>query len=150
MGMDVVARLAAAVSGAASVTMRSTLRRTSSAASAGSRSNLPSAYRYSMARVWALDVAELAQPLAERLIPGDVRRGTAGGENPDAGNFLRRLRVGGEPRCEDPERKRDDEPDRGLHPITSSAPRSTDGGIVRPRAFDVFRLTTKLNSMRLR
>ena len=43
------------------VTMISTLRRTSSAASRGARSGFPSAYRYSMAMFCPLDVAKLAR-----------------------------------------------------------------------------------------
>ena len=51
----------------ADATMTSTLSRTSSAASSGSRSALPSAYRYSIDDVLALDVAQLAQALPERV-----------------------------------------------------------------------------------
>ena len=48
MGIVLVASLAAWVTVAPPVTMRSTLRRTNSAASSGSRSGFPSEYRYSM------------------------------------------------------------------------------------------------------
>ena len=48
MGIVEVASLAARVAWGPAVTMMSTLRRTSSAASAGRRSNFPSAYRHSM------------------------------------------------------------------------------------------------------
>jgi hypothetical protein len=50
MGMVLVAPFAANGVGPPTVTIRSTLRRTNSAASSGSRSRFPSAYRYSMVR----------------------------------------------------------------------------------------------------
>jgi hypothetical protein len=51
IGIDVVASLAAWLTGVEVVTIRSTGRRTNSAASAGSRSTWPSTHRYSMTMV---------------------------------------------------------------------------------------------------
>ena len=52
MGIVTVASLAARVTGGLAETMMSTLRRTSSAASAGRRSSFPSAYRHSMTMIF--------------------------------------------------------------------------------------------------
>ena len=54
-------------------TIRSTLRRTRSAASSGSRSRFSSANRYSMAMFCPFYVAKLAQRLPNRLGTGGIR-----------------------------------------------------------------------------
>src|SRR5262245_53098380 len=64
--MVVVAAFAASAGGTPSgVTMTSTSRRTSSRARAGNRAYLPSAHRYSMARLRAFRVAQVAELLPE-------------------------------------------------------------------------------------
>ena len=60
MGIVDVACLAGRVAWGPAVTMMSTLRRTSSAASSGSRSNFPSAHRDSIDNVFPLYVAKVA------------------------------------------------------------------------------------------
>ena len=55
------------------LTMISTLRRTSSAASSGRRSSFPSAYRYSMTMFLPFYVAKLAQTLPECLGAGGLQ-----------------------------------------------------------------------------
>ena len=70
MGIVVVASLAARVAAGPAETMMSTLRRTSSAARSGSRSNLLSAQSPLYGNVFTLHVAKLAQALQERLDAG--------------------------------------------------------------------------------
>ena len=65
MGIVLVAFFARRAPCPVLVTMTSTLRRTSSAASSASLSMSPSADRYSMAMFLPLDVTELAKPLTE-------------------------------------------------------------------------------------
>ena len=67
IGMSRVACFAANADGVKNVTMRSTLRRTSSAAFSNWISGLPAAERISRRRLSALDVARVAQALAECL-----------------------------------------------------------------------------------
>src|SRR5207302_5184046 len=84
----------------------------------------------------ALHVAHLAQPLAERLIPRGVRGRNAGRENPNEGNFPRRLRVGGDRPREEP----DDKGDEQFHSITSLARMSSCWGSVSPGVLAVLGL----------
>ena len=107
MGIVVVACLAAKAAGVAEVTMTSILRRTSSAASPGSRSVSPSAQRVLNDDVPALDVAEIAQPLPEaRPIglasapPIQVEDTRSGRPSPPAAPRRRAARRGGrQPEC---------------------------------------------------
>ena len=70
MGIVVVACLAARAAGVLEAKITSTLRRTSSAASSGSRSYFPSAARNLNGDALALDPAEIAEPLQECLHQG--------------------------------------------------------------------------------
>ena len=67
IGMVVVALLAANAAGVPEATIRSTLRRTKSAASSGRRSGFCSANRYSMVIFFPFNPAKLAQLLPERV-----------------------------------------------------------------------------------
>ena len=71
------------------------------------------------------------------------RHGTA--EDPDAIDLARTLGRGNLRAREGAERKRGDEGAPVHYSITSSARASTEGGIVRPRAFAVLRLITNSN-----
>lgn len=65
MGIVVVAFLAAWLAGVRVATMMSTGSRTKSPASSGSRSNLPSAHRYSMTRFWPSTQPNSCSPCAD-------------------------------------------------------------------------------------
>ena len=67
MGIVTVASLAGRVDSAPPVTMTSTLRRTSSAASAGRRSSFPSPYRHSMTIFFPSTYPSSRRPCAEGL-----------------------------------------------------------------------------------
>ena len=92
IGIVVVACLAGGTA-LPTVTMTSTLSRTNSAANSGNRSKRPSAQRYSIATVAALDPAEFAQPLHESGGPvAPVRRG-AGAQESDGRQLAWLLRA---------------------------------------------------------
>ena len=77
MGMVVVALLAANADGVPETTIRSTLRRTSSAASSGRRSDFCSANRYSMVIFFPSIHPSLRQLLPERLHEDRATRSSA-------------------------------------------------------------------------
>src|SRR5262249_17917961 len=95
--------------------------------------------------VLSLDVTQLPHSLEESLpgapASGAVRRGTP--EKAQPMDFRGLLGLGGERRGDDGDRSKEKRaPAR--HGITSSARASTDDGIVRPRAFAVFRFMTSV------
>jgi hypothetical protein len=90
----VVAFLAANAGSVDATTIRSTLRRTNSAASSGRRSCFCSANRYSKADILSLNPSKLAQLLAERLHKDRAARSGACIEETDAENLPCLLRVG--------------------------------------------------------
>ena len=94
------------------------------------------------ADVSPVDIAKLAKPLLERFDKGGGRRTRV--EHTDARDLPCLLRLGGERRGEDTNGAGEEGPPSD-HWMTSSAPRSSDGGIVRPRALAVLRLITKSN-----
>ena len=101
MELVTVVALAHGVDAGLAVTITSTLRRTSSAASEGRRSSRPSADRHSMRDGLSLHVPQLAQALPECLDAGrHHRRGDSRKESyPWDARWL--LRVGGERRGEE-------------------------------------------------
>ena len=70
IGIVLVACLAARVGLSPAVTMQSTLRRTSSVASSGSRSDVPFCRSVLNDDVFTFDVTKLAQSLVEGIEPG--------------------------------------------------------------------------------
>ena len=87
IGMSLVACLAATAAGVRYATIRSTLRRTSSAARLGSAAASPRARRSSIMQGVALAVAEIAEALAQqsakRLGIIGIENGNARGGGPD-------------------------------------------------------------------
>jgi len=97
--------------------------------------------------VLALDIAEVVQTLPESLQTRiGVKGGRAGTEPTDPVHFRRLLRFGDKRRHEDTQGKRDAE-HACCHWSTSSAWKSSVGGIVRPRALAALRLMTSSNLM---
>ena len=110
IGMVPVALLAASAPGLDPVRMTSTRCRTSSAASPGSRSGLPSANRVSTVKLWPLDPPQIAQPLPKGFEIGHVSLCRLRRQPPDPGcPLLGLLRGGGERRAEGAERKGDNQ-----------------------------------------
>ena len=103
MGIVTVAALAGRVADGPAVTMTSTLRRTSSAASEGRRSSCPSADRHSMTMVFPLHVPQLAQALPECLGAGRHHGQGDSREESYPGDLRWLLRLGGERRGEEGE-----------------------------------------------
>jgi hypothetical protein len=87
-----VAPLTAKVAGVPAVTITSTGTASNSATSAGNRSYLPSAHRYSMT-IAALLVAEFAKAVAERADEVGFERGGRIAHEADARDFSRLLRA---------------------------------------------------------
>jgi hypothetical protein len=86
--------------------------------------------------VLAFDVTEFAQALAERVRHISIRGPRGASQEPDPVHLPRRLRLGGQRYSEEAEDARD-EGSPVHYWMISSARASTDGGIVRPRAFAV-------------
>ena len=91
-GIVVVTLLAAPIAGVPAVRMTSTLRRTSSAANSGRRSNFPSAQRDSMTRFLPPKITQVTQARPQRFHPACVA-GSGGGTQETDPNDLRRLRL---------------------------------------------------------
>ena len=92
----------------------------------------------------ALDVAEVTQSVTEGLWQVG-RSGQVGPQVAYSSDLGRLLSIGGERRGENTATESREECAPMLYWITSSARPSSDGGIVRPRAFAVFRLMTRSN-----
>jgi hypothetical protein len=108
--MVVVAFFAANADAADVTTIKSTLRRTKSAASSGRRSFFCSANRYSKNDILCLNPSQLAQLLSERIHKHRTSRGSATIQETNPEDFSRLLRVDqrpteceGESDCEDPQ-----------------------------------------------
>ena len=145
IGMVLVACLAAEARNGPGDTMTSTLSRTSSAASAGSRSAVTFRPAVLDDEVLPLDLAQLAETLSERLDARGHSTWVRVADVSDARRGLpRRLRPAGERRGEHAQ-SASDEGSPVHYWITSSARASTAGGIVRPSAFAVLRLITSSN-----
>src|SRR5262249_15111223 len=88
MGIVVVASLAARVANVPVVTTTSTLRRTSSAASAGRRSFFPSAYRGSMRMFFPSTYPSSRRPCRNASMRAGVEEGKAETRYPILGTFI--------------------------------------------------------------
>ena len=97
IGMVVVAFLAANTAGAPEATIRSTLRRTRSAASSGRRSGFPLRESVLDGDVFPFNPAKLAQLLPERLQEARDTRSSACIEETDAEDFSCLLRLSQQP-----------------------------------------------------
>src|SRR5206468_4227925 len=86
------------------------------------------------------DPTQLAQTLQERIVE---RIGADGGTDPE--DLPGPLPLSGKRRCEEHQTRASEERAPVHHSISSSARRSSDGGIVRPRALAVLRLITSSN-----
>ena len=95
MGTVVVASLAARVTVGPVVTIKSTLRRTSSAASAARRSNFPSAYRYSMTMFFPSTYPSSRRPWRKASMRVGETEGEVGLRYPIRGTFVWLLRLSG-------------------------------------------------------
>src|SRR5262249_49600292 len=91
--------------------------------------------------ILTLDPPELAQRLPERVEVGPHKYP----KKPYPTHLPGLLRLSGERHGEEATGQRGNERSPCCHWITSSARASSDGGIVRPRAFAVFRLITSSN-----
>ena len=140
IGIVVVACLAAKAAGVPWVTMTATLRRTRSAASAGRRSYLPSAQRYSTAM--ALDIAVVAKPKPPGLYLGRISNRVRTTEKSDHRHCRILCARRERPCCRATDYRDELAPP---HSITSSAMESTLSGMVRPSALAVVRLMTNSN-----
>src|SRR5262249_5671816 len=94
--------------------------------------------------VLALDVTQLAQSLLECLVYGCLAR-IAGGQDSDLRFWLLRLR--GVWRSQGTSQRGQQEAAAVHHSMISSARSSSEGGIVRPRALAVCRLTISLKTV---
>ena len=88
MGIVTVASLARRVDIEPPVTITSTLRRTSSAASAGTRSSFPSAYRCSMTMFFPSTYPSSRRPCRNASMRAALAEGEAGVRNPIRGTFF--------------------------------------------------------------
>src|SRR5262249_9223869 len=94
--------------------------------------------------VAALYVTDVTQSLTKALVQGRVA-GQAGRQVADSRGLGRRLGLGDERSRKETAGQRAEEGPARRQWITSSARASTDGGIARPSAFAVFRLTPSSN-----
>src|SRR5262245_54501571 len=88
IGTVAVASLAERVPAEVPVTMTSTLRRTSSAASAGKRSSFPSAYRYSIATSFPSTCPRSRRPCRNASARAETADGEGALRNPIRGTFV--------------------------------------------------------------
>ena len=88
MGIVAVASLAARVGTEPGVTMMSTLRRTSSAASAGRRSSFPSAYRYSIAMFFPSTYVSSRRPCRKASVRSEMEERETPDRYPIRGIFV--------------------------------------------------------------
>jgi hypothetical protein len=100
IGMVAVAVLSALAAGVPPVTMTSTLRSASSAASPGSRSALSSPHLHSSAIVRPLGIAELLQPFDQGFGAKRKRRRRPGQQDADPRQLAGLLRVRGAWPCD--------------------------------------------------